>query len=139
MQQSNALDFIRDKTHAVLITTKRGGRPQSSNVSYAMDGDTIIVSVTDGRAKTSNLRRDPHATLHVSRDDFYAYVAIEADVELTQVAADPHDDTADQLVEYFRKVAGEHDDWEEYRRAMVDDGRLLLKLTPTRAYGMPNR
>ena len=139
MQQSDALDFIRDTNHAVLITTKRGGRPQSSNVSYAMDGDTIIVSVTDGRAKTSNLRRDPHATLHVSRDDFYAYVAIEAYVELTPVAADPHDDTADQLVEYFRKLAGEHDDWEEYRRAMVDDGRLLLKLTPTHAYGMPNR
>jgi PPOX class probable F420-dependent enzyme len=139
MQQSDALDFIRDKTHAVLITTKRDGRPQSSNISYAMDGDTIIISVTDGRAKTNNLRRHPHATLHVSRDDFYAYVAIEADVELTPVAADPHDDTADQLVEYFRKVAGEHDDWEEYRRAMVDDGRLLLKLTPTHTYGTPNR
>ena len=58
---------------------------------------------------------------------------------MTPVAAHPHDDTVDQLVHYYRTVAGEHDDWDDYRRAMVADGRLLLKLTPTHAYGMLNR
>lgn len=63
----------------------------------------------------------------------------EADVELMPVAADPHDATVDALVDYFRSVTGEHDDWDDYRRAMVADGRLLLVLRPTHAYGMLSR
>jgi PPOX class probable F420-dependent enzyme len=103
------------------------------------DAGKILISVTDGRAKTKNLRRDPRASLHVNRDDFWAYVVIEADVELTPVATAPGDGTVDQLVAYYRSVAGEHDNWDEYRQAMVDDARLILKLTPTHAYGMLNR
>ena len=64
---------------------------------------------------------------------------VEADVELTPVAARPDDETVDQLVEYYRSVAGEHDNWDEYRQAMVDDQRLILTLTPTHAYGMLQR
>jgi hypothetical protein len=64
---------------------------------------------------------------------------IEADVELTPVAVRPDDETVDQLVEYYRSVAGEHDNWDEYRQAMVDDQRLILTLTPTHAYGMLQR
>lgn len=144
MEISHAIDFIRDKPNGILIALKADGRPQSSNIAYTVatdddGGDVILISVTDGRAKTNNLRRDPRASLHVNRDDFWAYAVIEADVELTPVAADPHDDTVDQLVEYFRAVAGEHDNWDEYRQAMVDDRRLLLKLRPTHAYGMVNR
>ena len=75
-------------------------------------------------------------SLHVNRSDFYAYAVIEAEAELAPVAAAVDDATVDELVEYYRTVAGEHPDWDEYRQAMVDDGRLLLKLTPTRAYGM---
>ncbi|MFT4867301.1 MAG: hypothetical protein ACI8RE_003503, partial [Ilumatobacter sp.] len=82
---------------------------------------------------------DPRASLHVNRDDFWAYVVVEADVELTPVAASVDDDTVDQLVEYYRAVAGEHDNWDEYRQAMVDDQRLILTLTPTHAYGMLQR
>ena len=75
----------------------------------------------------------------MNRDDFWSYVVIEADVEVTPVASAPDDATVDRLVEYYRLVAGEHDDWDDYRRAMVDDGRLVLELTPTHAYGMINR
>ena len=139
MDITDALDFIRDKQHGVLITLKADGRPQSSNIAFTVDGDVILISVTDSRAKTKNLRRDPRATLHVNRDDFWAYAVVEADVELTPIATDPNDATADQLVEYYRAVAGEHDDWDAYRQAMVDDGRLLLKLHPTHAYGMLGR
>ena len=140
MEITEALDFIRDRQHGVLIAIKSDGRPQSSNIAYIVDDQgRIVISVTNGRAKTSNLRRDPRASLHVNRDDFWAYAVIEADVELTEVAARPDDATVDELVAYYRAVAGEHDDWDEYRRAMVDDRRLLLKLTPTHAYGMTNR
>jgi len=99
----------------------------------------IRISVTDGRAKTANLRRDPRASLHVNRDDFWAYAVIEADVTMLPVAQSPDDATVDALVEYYRTVVGEHDNWDEYRQAMVDDGRLLLELHPTHAYGMLNR
>ena len=100
---------------------------------------TIAISVTDSRAKTRNLRRDPRASLHVAQSDFWAYAVVECDVELMPVAADPHDDTVDALVEYYQSVMGEHGDWDEYRRAMVADGRLLLLLTPVHAYGMLSR
>jgi PPOX class probable F420-dependent enzyme len=137
MELSDALDFIRDKRNGMLITLKSDGRPQSSNIAFAVgDDDVIRISVTDGRAKTANLRRDPRASLHVNRDDFWAYAVIEADVTMTPVAQSPDDATVDALVEYYRRIVGEHDDWAEYRRAMVDDRRLLLELRPTRAYGM---
>ena len=140
MQTSDAIEFIRDKRNGMLITQKSDGRPQSSNIAYIVDAeDRILISVTDSRAKTTNARRTPTVSLHVNRDDFWAYAVIEADVELTPVATAPDDDTVEQLVEYYRAVAGEHDDWDEYRAAMVEEGRLLLKLTPTHAYGMLNR
>jgi PPOX class probable F420-dependent enzyme len=140
MQISDALDFIRDKPNGILIALKSDGRPQSSNIAYAVGDDGVIrVSVTDGRAKTSNLRRDPRASLHVNRDDFWAYAVIEADVTLLPVAQSPDDATVDALVAYYRSVVGEHDNWDEYRQAMVDDKRLLLELQPTHAYGMLNR
>lgn len=140
MQISDAIEFVRDKRNGMLITQKSDSRPQSSNISFRVDDDDrIVISVTDGRAKTANLRRRPVASLHVNRDDFWAYAVIEADVTLTPVATAPDDDTVDQLVAYYRAVAGEHDDWDEYRSAMVAERRLLLTLTPTHAYGMLDR
>jgi len=140
MELSEALDFIRERHHAVIATQKRDGRPQLSNITYILGDDgTIRISVTDSRAKTRNLRRDPRASLHVAQSDFWRYCVIEADVELMPVAADPHDATVDALVEYFRSVMGEHEDWDDYRKAMVADGRLLLLLKPTHAYGMLSR
>jgi PPOX class probable F420-dependent enzyme len=137
MDLTDALDFVRDRRNGVLATLKRDGRPQLSNISYLVgDDDVIRISVTDSRAKTNNLRRDPRASLHVSRDDFWAYVVLEGEVELTPVAAEPHDDTVEQLVAYYRAMMGEHDDWDDYRRAMVSDGRLLVTFTPGHAYGM---
>ena len=116
---------------------KSDGRPQSSNIAYALGDDGVIrISITDSRAKTANMRRDPRVSLHVNRSDFYAYAVIEAEAELMPVAAAADDPTVDALVEYYRSVAGEHPNWDEYRQAMVDDGRLVLKLDPTRAYGM---
>lgn len=133
-----ALRSLVDSKHqGVLVTLKTDGRPQLSNIAYTVgDDDVIRISVTDGRAKTANLRRDARASLHVTRDDFYAYAVVEGTATLLPVATDPHDATADALVEYYRQVAGEHDDWEEYRQAMVDDGRLIIELPIERIYGM---
>jgi PPOX class probable F420-dependent enzyme len=137
MELHDALEFIRDRRQGILITLKSDGRPQSSNIAFALgDDDRIRISITDTRAKTTNMRRDPRVSLHVNRDDFYAYAVIEAEASMTPTAASADDDTVQQLVDYYRTVAGEHPDWDEYRQAMVDDRRLLLTLTPTRAYGM---
>lgn len=119
------------------MTLKRDGRPQLSNVAYVLgDDDVIRISVTDDRAKTANLRRDPRASLHVTRGDFYAYAVVEGDARLTPVATAPDDETVDQLVEYYRTLQGEHDDWDDYRAAMVRDRRLVVELPIERVYGM---
>jgi PPOX class probable F420-dependent enzyme len=136
MDLADALAFAADHRHGVIVTIKADGRPQLSNIAYALVDGVFLVSVTDDRAKTKNLRRDPRTSLHVTRDDFYAYVVLEGDTQLSPVAAAPDDDTVDQLVQYYRAVAGEHPDWDEYRRAMVTDRRLVARFSPERAYGM---
>lgn len=129
--------LVASKQHGVLTTIKRDGRPQLSNVVYALGADDVIrISVTDGRAKTANLRRDPRASLHVSRDDFWAYAVVEGAARLLPVAEAPDDPTVDALVELYRAVAGAHDDWDEYRRAMVADRRLVVELPVEHLYGM---
>jgi PPOX class probable F420-dependent enzyme len=131
------LAFVAENHRGVLTTLKRDGRPQLSNVGYAYDPDAgvVRVSVTDSRAKTANLRRDPRVGLHVASPDFWTWVVVEGTAELTPVAEDPHDATVDELVTYYRGVNGEHPDWEDYRTAMVRDRRLVVRFTPTHAYG----
>jgi PPOX class probable F420-dependent enzyme len=137
MELAAALDFIRSRQNGVLTTLKRDGRPQLSNITYHLDDDDVVrISVTDGRAKTTNIRRDNRVSLHVSQEDFWAYVVVEADAELTPVSQATDDATVDELVDYYRALAGEHPDWDDYRRVMVSDQRLVVRLRPTSAYGM---
>jgi PPOX class probable F420-dependent enzyme len=128
--------LIRERTTGVLVTLKRDGRPQLSNVLYSAWDDTIRVSVTDTRANTANLRRDPRAGLHVSSEDFWSYAVVEGQAALTPVAADPHDATVDELVELYRRLQGEHPDWDDYRATMVRDQRLVVRLPIERVYGL---
>lgn len=137
MEIAAAVDHLRTEQRGMLITVRAEGRPQSSNILYAVDdGGVIRISVTADRAKTKNLERTGSASLHVSRADFWAYVVIDADAELSPVAADPRDGTVDELVALYRSMQGEHDDWDDYRRTMVADRRLVVRLRPTHAYGM---
>ena len=133
------LALIADNSLGVLATIKRDGRPQLSNVSYHFDPRTLTieVSITEPRAKTRNLRRDPRASLMVTSDDGWAYAVAEGDAELSPAAAAPDDGTVDALVALYRNIAGEHPDWDEYRRAMVLDRRVLLRLPVSHLYGMP--
>ncbi|MEV6811027.1 PPOX class F420-dependent oxidoreductase [Micromonospora sp. NPDC051296] len=134
-------DLIASRSLGVLATIKRDGRPQLSNVVYAFDREhgLIRVSVTDTRAKTANLRRDPRASFHVASDDGWAYAVAEARAELTPVAVEPGDATVEELVGLYRSVRGEHPDWDDYRRAMVAERRLVLRLHVERLYGAPPR
>ena len=133
------LALIADNSLGVLATIKRDGRPQLSNVTYHLDPRalTIDVSVTEPRAKTRNLRRDPRASLLVSSEDGWAYAVAEGTATLSAPAAAPDDDTVESLITLYRKIAGEHPDWDEYRRAMVVDRRVLLRLPIHHLYGMP--
>jgi PPOX class probable F420-dependent enzyme len=137
MDLTDALAFARDRRQGVLTTIRKNGRPQLSNIMFVPgERGSLVISVTDDRAKTKNLRRDPRASLYVLGDTFWQYVVIDAVAELSPVAADPHDDTVEALIAYYRAGQGEHPDWDEYRAAMVSDRRLVLTLRPERAYGV---
>jgi PPOX class probable F420-dependent enzyme len=133
------LAVIAGNSLGVLATIKRDGRPQLSNVTYHFDPRNLVVevSITEPRAKTRNLRRDPRASLLVSSDDGWSYAVAEGNSILTPPAASSHDDTVEALIALYRNVAGEHPDWDDYRRAMVDDRRVLLTMPISHVYGMP--
>ena len=136
MDLDRAIQAARGRKESVLVTLRKDGRPQLSNVLHAVDEHgTIRVSTTADRAKYANLRREPWAALHVNGENFWSYAVLECDVELSPVAAEPHDDTVEELVQIYRALSGEHDDWDDYRAAMLRERRLVVRLTPTRAYG----
>ena len=130
--------LIADSRMASLATIKRDGRPQLSNVVYAYDRerDRCTVSVTADRAKTHNLQRDPRASLGVNAEGGWKYAVAEADAELLPVCADPGDDSVQELVELYRALQGEHEDWDDFRAAMVRERRQPLRLHITHLYGM---
>lgn len=137
MDLEDALELARTRRWSVLVTMRSNGYPQLSNVGHLVSSDGLIrVSITSERAKYKNLLRNPWAALHVARDDYFAYAVIEGDVELSPVANDVDDETVNELVEVYRGIAGEHDDWDDYRRAMVAEHRVVARLRPARAYGM---
>ncbi len=135
MDISVGLAFAATRSKGTLVTIRRDGRPQVSNVLYVLDDDVLGLSVTADRAKTRNLRADPRACLHVTDETFWQYVVLDGVADLSPEAADPHDATVDALVAYYRRLSGEHPDWDEYRAAMVAERRLLVSLRVTSAYG----
>ncbi|OIJ64771.1 PPOX class F420-dependent oxidoreductase [Streptomyces mangrovisoli] len=139
--QNALLALLSEARGGVLVTLKGDGRPQLSNVShhYYPDEGLLRISVTDDRAKTRNLRRDPRASYHVTTSDRWAYTVAEGTADLTPVARDPHDETVEELIRLYRDILGEHPDWDDYRAAMVRDGRLVVRLRVERAYGIPRR
>ena len=129
--------LIAESRLAVLATIKASGLPQLSPVTafYDQDAGVIYVSMTEGRAKTANLRRDPRAALEVTSSDGWAWATAEGAVTLTGPGPDPHGPEVEALVDYYRRAAGEHPDWDEYRTVMVSDRRVLMAMTVDRVYG----
>lgn len=136
METEKALQAARATSQSILVTRRSDGRPQLSNVLHAVGDDGVIrVSTTSDRAKYANLRRTPWAALHVNGETFWGYAVLEGDVTLSAVASEPGDPTVEELIEVYRAISGEHDDWDDYRAAMVREHRVVVRLTPTGAYG----
>lgn len=129
--------LIAESRLGVLATIKSDGLPQLSPITpfYDRDAGVIYVSMTEGRAKTANLRRDPRAALEVTSADGWAWATAEGAVALTGPGTDPHGPEVEALVDYYRSAAGEHPDWDEYRAVMVADRRVLMAMTVDRVYG----
>lgn len=121
----------------VLATLRASGMPQLSPVTtvYDASADRILVSMTAGRAKEANLRRDPRAAIEFTSEDGYTWATAEGTATLIGPSTDPDGPEVDALVDYYRSGAGEHPDWREYRDVMVADRRVLLVLQITHAYG----
>ncbi|MEV7184554.1 PPOX class F420-dependent oxidoreductase [Kitasatospora sp. NPDC093102] len=121
----------------VLATIKADGRPQLSPVLpfYDRAANAILISTRDGLAKTANLRRDPRASLEVTGPDGRSWATAEGVATLTGPGTDPDGPEVEALVAYYRRAAGEHPDWAEYREVMVSDRRVLLTIPVDHVYG----
>ncbi|NMN97681.1 PPOX class F420-dependent oxidoreductase [Antrihabitans stalactiti] len=138
MAEEQLEELFANTKLATLVTLKRDGRPQISNIMYRYDSAArqFKISITADRAKTKNMQRDPRVSLSVNGNGGWNYAVAEGQAELSPVASDPHDATVEELVEYYRAANGEHPDWDEYRQAMVNDHRLVLTVHVERFYGM---
>jgi PPOX class probable F420-dependent enzyme len=135
----NLMALTSARNIGALATIRRDGRPQLSTVNFTLDlaSTTARISVTDGRAKVQNLRRDPRGSIFVGSPDGWTYAVLEGTVELSPVALASDDETVDELVEVFRAIRGEdHPNWDDFRAAMVTERRLLLRLHVERVYGL---
>ena len=119
-------DFVRPRHHGVLLARKRDGSPQASLVTIGLDDEgRVVVSSYPERAKVANLRRDPRASVVVQSDDFGGeWVQVDGTAEVLDLP-----EALDGLCDYFRVISGEHPDWDEYRQAMVDQGKCLIRIT----------
>ncbi len=131
VEREELLDFVRTRHQLVLVTRRADGSPQLSPVTGGVDGDgRIVVSTYPDRAKATNLRRDPRASVLVLSDEWNdAWVQVDGTAEVLDM---PSQEAEDGLVEYFRCISGEHPDWEEYRQAMRTQGKSLVQITPER-------
>jgi PPOX class probable F420-dependent enzyme len=122
-------DFVRPRHRAVLITTRAGGAPQASPVTCGLDDrGRIVVSTYPERAKTRNARRNPTVSVVVLSDEFNGpWVQVDGQAEVLDLP-----EAVDALVDYYRCISGEHPDWDEYRAAMLEQGKSLLRVTPER-------
>ena len=127
--ETELLDFIRPRHHMVLTTFRADGSPQTSPVTGGVDtAGRLVIASYPQRAKAVNVRRSGTASVLVLSDDFNGpYVQVDGDAEVVELP-----EAVEVLVEYFRVVAGEHPDWDEYRQAMVDQGKCVIRLTPRR-------
>ncbi len=131
VEREELLDFLRTRHHLVLVTSRRDGSPQVSPVTGGVDDQgRVVISTYPDRAKAVNLRREPRASVLVLSDEWDdAWVQVDGTAEVLDM---PSPEAEDGLVAYFRCIAGEHADWDEYREAMRRQGKSLIRITVTR-------
>ena len=129
VERDELLDFVRPRHRMILITRRRDGSTQASPVTGGVDDSgRLVISSYPQRAKTANARRDPAVSVMVQSDEWNGpWVQVDGTAQVLDVP-----EAVEPLVEYFRSIAGEHSDWDEYRAAMVEQGKSLLRITPTR-------
>jgi PPOX class probable F420-dependent enzyme len=129
VSREELVEFVRPRHRAVLITTRADGAPQASPVTCGVDdAGRIVVSTYPERAKARNARRNPQVSVLVLSDDFGgAWVQVDGTAEVLDLP-----EALEPLVEYYRSISGEHPDWDDYRAAMVRQGKSLVRITPTR-------
>lgn len=130
MDLDEARAFMADRHRAVLATVRADGSPQMSPVTVVVDaGGDVAISSRQAAYKVRNLRRDPRAYLCVLPDAFFGrWIQIEGTATVIDLP-----EAMDLLVDYYRRAAGEHPDWDEYRAAMEQERRVIIRITPTRA------
>jgi PPOX class probable F420-dependent enzyme len=130
MQPDEAREFIATHHRAVLATQRRDGRPQLAPVTCGLDDrGRVVISTRETAVKTKNLRRDPHASLCVFTDGFFGqWVQVEGSAEVVSLP-----EAMEPLVDYYRRTAGEHPDWDDYRAAMIRERRVIVRVTIERA------
>ena len=123
------LDFVRPRHRMILLTERHDGSPQASPVTAGVDAaGRIVVATYPERAKVTNLRRSPKCALVVLSDEWNGpWVQVDGTAEVLDLP-----EALEPLVDYFRSISGEHSDWDEYRSAMVEQGKSLVRVTPTR-------
>ncbi|MFJ3847240.1 PPOX class F420-dependent oxidoreductase [Streptomyces albidoflavus] len=129
VDRAGLLDFVRPRHRALLLTTRADGSPQASPLTCGVDGEgRIVVSTYPERAKTRNAQRNPKVSVVVLSDEWNGpWVQIDGTAEVIDAP-----DSVEPLVEYFRVISGEHPDWDEYRAAMLKQGKSLIRITPER-------
>lgn len=133
------MTLAAERNIGAIAIVKADGRPLLSPVNFTFDPTAKMarISVIDGRAKVSNLRRDPRASIFVTTADGWTFAVLEGSVELSPVALTPDDDTVEELIDIFRAIRGEdHPDWDEYRAKMVVEGRMVARLHLESIYGL---
>ena len=130
MTPTEAQDFLRTHHRAVMATFRSDGRPQLSPVGAVVDAQgRVVISTQETTVKARNLRRDPRVSLCVLNDGFYGdWVQVEGTAEIVSLP-----EAMEPLVDYYRRLSGEHPDWDDYRRAMVEERRVLVRFEIERA------
>ncbi len=130
MEITDALTFLKDHHQAVLATFRQDGRPQLSPVLVAVDGDGhVAISSRETAFKVHNLRRDPRASMCVLNEGFFGrWIQLDGTATIVSLP-----EAMEPLVSYYRAVSGEHPDWDEYRQAMIDQRRVVVRISITRA------
>jgi PPOX class probable F420-dependent enzyme len=127
---SEALEFIRSNHHGVIVTTRKDGRPAMSPIACDADADgRVVVSTRETAMKVKHIARDPQVAICVLNDGFFGeWAQVEGTAEIVHLP-----EAMEGLVDYYRRVAGEHPDWDDYRAAMERERRVLLRITVTRS------
>ena len=139
MALENAISWASTIHHGVLITLRKDGRPQSSDIAYAVIGGKFCISATATRAKTNNLLRDNRAVLHITSPETWSYISFDGVAEITQTAQQSEDPVCKELASVFTAIQKkQHPDWEEFNQAMINDKRLVIRFVPNSAVGQIN-